>query len=85
MYSILIKYIVRILYLQKKEYDSTGFCENKKMEVYFLGRMEEYLMVHAEKLEDMLKVFKPFPLGEKNYDQFYVETSEARGQMLHFE
>lgn len=44
-----------------------------------MGRMEEYLMVHAEKLEDMLKVFKPFPLGEKNYDQFYVETSEARG------
>lgn len=41
-------------------------------------------MNRAERLEDMLKVFKPYPLGEKNYDDFYVETSEARGENAAF-
>ena len=47
-------------------------------------RKVEYKMKRAENMEDMLKVFKPFPLGEKNYDEFYVDTSEARGDNAAF-
>lgn len=47
-------------------------------------RRVEYKMKRAENMEDMLKVFKPFPLGEKNYDEFYVDTSEARGDNAAF-
>lgn len=47
-------------------------------------RKVEYKMKRAENMEDMLKVFKPFPLGEKNYDEFYVDTSDARGDNAAF-
>ncbi len=47
-------------------------------------RKEEYKMKRAETMADMLKVFKPFPLGEKNYNEFYVDTSEARGDNAAF-
>lgn len=47
-------------------------------------RKVEYKMKRAENMEDMLKVFKPFPLGEKNYNEFYVDTSEARGDNAAF-
>ncbi len=36
-------------------------------------------MPRATKVQDLLKVFKPYPLRDKEFDDFYVETSSARG------
>lgn len=47
-------------------------------------RRMEYKMQRAENMEDMLKVFKPDPLGELNYDEFYVDTCAARGNNAAF-
>lgn len=36
------------------------------------------VMERANKLEDFVKVFKPYPLTADNFDNFYVETSSVR-------
>jgi energy-coupling factor transporter ATP-binding protein EcfA2 len=36
-------------------------------------------MAKAEKVLELLKVFKPYPLKDKEFDDFYVDTSSARG------
>ena len=40
---------------------------------------DEQMMKRADKIEDMIKVFEPFPLEESAFDTFYVNTYEARG------
>lgn len=36
------------------------------------------VMERANRLEDFVKVFKPYPLTEDNFDSFYVDTSSVR-------
>ena len=40
--------------------------------------MEEYKMSKATKVEEMIQSFTPFPLGDKNFQDFYVDTRSAR-------
>lgn len=46
-------------------------CSSKLLEVV--------LMTKAKRLEDIINVFNPLPLGKNTFDEFYVDTYEARG------
>ncbi len=46
-------------------------CSSKLLEVV--------LMAKAKRLEDIINVFNPLPLGKNTFDELYVDTYEARG------